>query len=137
VVDTKEVASHLKTDPKTLRRYLRSSSCTFKPVGSGGRYTFTRADLEELSRGFADWSKGKNVSPARIPAPRPAADDQDARDRAVWAEEDAIRGGPLVMADIRDPKVRAAVRAKAAAQEARLNSRLLAKGLHITQWAGR
>jgi hypothetical protein len=55
----------------------------------------------------------------------------------VWAEEDAIRGGPLVMADIRDPKVRAAVRAKAAAQEARLNSRLLAKGLHITQWAGR
>ena len=132
MVDTKEVASHLKTDPKTLRRFLRSSACTFKPVGSGGRYTFKPSDLEELSRDFRAWSKGKNVSPARPPAPRPAADDQEARDRAVWAEE-----GPVVLEDIRDPRVRARVRRIAAEQEARLNSRLLAKGLHITQWAGR
>jgi DNA-binding transcriptional MerR regulator len=131
-VDTKEVASHLKTDPKTLRRFLRSSACTFKPVGSGGRYTFTKADLTELQRGFKEWSKGKNVSPTRLPAPRPPVDDQDARDRAVWAEE-----GPVVLEDIRDPRVRARVRRIAAEQEARLNSRLLAKGLHITQWAGR
>lgn len=132
MVDTKEVASHLKTDPKTLRRFLRSPSCTFKPVGSGGRYTFTKADLEELARGFKEWAKGKNVSPARLPAPRPAVDDQISRDRAVWEEE-----GPIVLEDIRDPRVRAKVRAVAAAQEARLNSRLLAKGLHISQWAGR
>lgn len=132
MVDTKEVASHLKTDPKTLRRYLRSSACPIKAVGSGGRYTFSRSDLDDLTRGFKAWSKGKNVSPARPPAPRPPADDQASRDRAVWAEED-----PVVLEDIRDPRVRARVRAIAAQQEARLNARLLAKGLHISQWAGR
>jgi len=129
VVNTQDVALHLGTDAKILRRFLRSPSCPFATVGSGSRYTFTRDDLDELTQGFRNWSKGKNVSPATptTVSSDPEAD-QRARDKAVWDEE-----GPIIIPDIRDPRVRAHVRAVAAAQEARLNSRLLARGQHITQ----
>lgn len=50
------------------------------------------------------------------------------RDRAVWSEDQ-----PVVLEDITDPDVRAKVRRIAAKQEARLELRLLAIGLHITQ----
>lgn len=130
-MDTSEVAAHLKVDPKLLRRFLRSKASPVKPVGSGSRYRITRDDLPLLEEGFKMWSKGK---PATAPKPRrdPAPGVQLTRDEQVWSEE-----GPIVMADIRDPKVRAAVRRKAKEQEDRLMARLLAKGLHITQQRSR
>ncbi len=50
------------------------------------------------------------------------------RDQAVWAEE-----GPIDLPDIRNPRVRAEVRRLAEAQSLRLETRLLAAGLHVTQ----
>ena len=50
------------------------------------------------------------------------------RDERVWAEEP-----PVVLESITDPRVRARVRSIAAEQEAQLDLRLLAAGLHITQ----
>lgn len=50
------------------------------------------------------------------------------REERVWAED-----GPVVLEDITDPRVRAKVRRIAAEQEARLELRLLAAGLHLTQ----
>jgi hypothetical protein len=55
--------------------------------------------------------------------------DQDA---AVWDEE-----GEVVLADMRRPSVRAQVRRIALAQSQRLDARLLAAGLHVTQWRDR
>lgn len=132
MVDTKSVAEHLGTDAKILRRFLRSAG-TVQPVGSGGRYQFTKADLPHLKEMFDKWAKGKNVKPSPVPKPRAPINDQVTRDRLVWAEDPR----PIVIEDIRDPKVRARVRAIAAEQEARLNARLLARGLHITQWRHR
>lgn len=132
MVDTKAVAEELGTDAKILRRFLRSVG-PVETVGSGGRYAFTKADLPHLKELFQKWAKGKNVSPSPSPKPRPPANDQISRDRAVWAEDPR----PIILEDIRDPCVRATVRAIAAEQEARLEARLLARGLHITQWRHR
>lgn len=125
-MDTKAVAEAIGTEPKILRRFLRDPRSTFRAVGSGARYDFTENDIPELSRRFADWAGTK---PTRPTIPRVSTPDrQRERDAEVWAEE-----GPVVIADIRDPRVRARVRSIAAAQEARLNERLMAAGMHISQ----
>lgn len=132
MVDTKAVAEELGTDAKILRRFLRQVG-PVETVGSGGRYQFTKADLPHLRELFEKWSKGKKVTPSPVPKPRVPVNDQEARDRAVWAEESR----PIILEDIRDPKVRARVRAIAEEQEKRLEARLLARGLHVTQWRHR
>jgi hypothetical protein len=130
-MDTTSVAEHLGTTPRKLRAFLRSEGSTFAAVGSGARYDFTDADLPALRSRWAAWTGTRVPTPAPSPV-RPAgansAGHQAARDRAVWDEE-----GPIVLADIRDPAVRAVVRARAKAEEARLDALLLAAGLHITQ----
>jgi hypothetical protein len=47
---------------------------------------------------------------------------------AVWEEE-----GPVFMADLRDPRVRRRVKEIAQAQMDRLDERLMAVGLHVSQ----
>jgi hypothetical protein len=127
-MDTATVAEHLGTTPRKLRQFLRSDGSTFVAVGSGARYDFTEDDLPALRTRWASWSG--TSAPAPTPAPvRPAADDsQRRRDAQVWAEE-----GVVALPDIRNPAVRAAVRARAKAEENRLDALLLAAGLHITQ----
>lgn len=131
-MDTTEVAAHLGTTPRRLRQFLRSEGSTFKAVGSGSRYDFTLTDMPALNSRFHAWNGTKAAPTMRlVTAPRSHAP-QD-KDREVWAEEDTERGGPLVLDDIRRPEVRAKVRRIAEAQERRLEQRLLAVGLHITQ----
>ncbi|WP_431905594.1 sigma factor-like helix-turn-helix DNA-binding protein [Micromonospora carbonacea] len=141
-MNSHEVAEALGTTPKTLRAFLRSPSSTFRAVGSGARYEFTAADLPTLRKRFAEWSKSgkpKATTPKRRPGPHAfcahpqtlsgnTACKQRKRDEGVWAED-----GPVVLEDLADPDVRAKVRRIAAEQEARLELRLLAAGLHITQ----
>lgn len=136
-MDTRTIASRLGTEPKILRRYLRDPRCPFKPVGSGSRYTFSNAELEELTTGFIEWSRGKSVvstTPRRKAAP---TESQESKDAEVWKEEEESRQrrgkGAIVLDDIWDPRVRARVKAEAARQEQRLNDLLLARGLHIMQ----
>lgn len=124
-MDTAEVAAYLDTTPRKLRQFLRSDASTFAAVGSGARYDFTQTDLPTLAHRYAAWSGTKPAIVKAAPVTTPRAVDRDAE---VWAEE-----GPVVLPDIRDPRVRAAVRERAKVQEARLDQLLLAAGLHITQ----
>ena len=126
-IDTKAVAAALNTEPKILRRFLRDPKSTYAAVGSGSRYNFTDNDLPELSRRFAEWSGNKASRPVTIRV-QPDEDTKREKDLAVWEEE-----GPVVLEDIRNPGVRARVKVVAAAQVARLDERLMAAGLHISQ----
>lgn len=132
MVDTAEVANQLGTDTKMLRRFLRSKASPVKPVGSGARYRITRDDMPAIEESFKAWAKNRPITTVPRPRRDPTPIVAQSRDEKVWAEEEEKRG-PIVMADIRDPKVRAAVRRKAKEQEDRLMARLLAKGLHISQ----
>lgn len=133
-MNTTEVAAHLGTSPRILRQFLRSAQSTFVAVGSGSRYEFTDEELPTLERRFQEWSGNGTKAATRkrpkvttVPRSR-KGDDRAARDEAVWAEE-----GPLNLPDIRDPRVRAAVRAEADAQERRLEVMMMRAGLHISQ----
>lgn len=136
-MDTKVVANLLGTETRVLRRFLRDKKSTFKAVGSGSRYDFTETDVPELQRRFQDWMGNKQplrTTPSApvVMTPADAAKAQLEKDMAVWAEE-ATNGVPIVLEDLRKPRVLAKVRATARAQEARLNERLLAAGLHLAQ----
>jgi hypothetical protein len=147
-MDTRAIADNLGTDPKTLRRFLRDPGTSFTPVGSGGRYSFTQADLAEIRREFEPWQRRQAAKAhAKTPAatmgtragttPARAVLTQLDRDRLVWEEEARVMGGPPVLQDLRDPRVRAQVRAAAQAADDRLTAALLAAGLHVSQMRDR
>jgi hypothetical protein len=50
----KELANHFGTDPKTVRKFLRSIA-TERP-GKGGRWTIPTEMLPELEERFAAWN---------------------------------------------------------------------------------
>lgn len=56
---TAQVATKLKTDARTLRKFLRSPDSTFTPVGQGKKYELKEADLPTLTEQFRAWSAGK------------------------------------------------------------------------------
>lgn len=134
-MDSRAVADALGTDPKTLRRFLRSPSSSVEPVGSGGRYVFNADDLPTIKAEFKSWMQvavpTRTAAVART-STRRATRTRREIDAEVWAEE-----GDVSMPDIRDPRVRARVRAVARVQEDHLNALLFAKGLHITQMRDR
>lgn len=132
-MDTKEVASALGTTPRVFRQFLRSPMSTFQAVGSGARYEFTERDLPTLEKRFAEWQGAGKPRPDNVNTPTPSvkpsrSETNKIQDELVWAEED-----PVVLDDIRDPKIRARVRRNAQAAEDRLTMLLLAKGMHISQ----
>lgn len=140
-MDTTEAAARLGTTPRTLRQFLRSPVSTFVAVGSGSRYDFDESDIPTLTKRFADWRSGnkttpKKKSPKTTPTPKttPVAAARSRtpklskKDEKVWAEE-----GPVVIADIRQPRVRARVVADAKAAEDRLMMLLMSRGLHVSQ----
>lgn len=49
---TAQVADKLKTDPRTLRRFLRSSE---QGVGTGKRYEFDTKSVTALKKRFDSW----------------------------------------------------------------------------------
>lgn len=131
-MDTKEVAAALGTSPRRLRIFLRSGYSTFVPVGSGARYDFTAKEMPTLAKRFAEWSsaetKPSTPAPKKKPRTTPKPDVQRAKDRRVWERE-----GDVVLPDIRNPRVRARVRADAEAAENRLATLLVSKGMHVLQ----
>lgn len=75
---TADVAADLNTDPRTLRKFLRSDAAkSITPVGKGKRYTFTKGDMRSLRSQFAAWSAPKVA--AEAPA-APAEGEGDATD---------------------------------------------------------
>lgn len=128
MIDTADLAERLKTDTKRLRSFLRSPKSPYQPVGSGGRYEFTEDDVHTLGELFHDWLSGRASKSTRSPVtPKPRTHEDE--DLPVFEEESR----PLVFPNINDPRVRAEVRRKQQEAEWRLDQRLLAKGLHITQ----
>lgn len=136
-MDTKAVAELLGTDTRVLRRFIRDAvkrnpQSTLQTVGSGARYEFTEADIPELQAGFTEWANKRNVGRSPVPGEKTPVDrqaEQRRQDEAVWAEEGLV---PM-LEDIRDPRVRRRVQAKAQLWDSRLNDRLLAAGLHLSQ----
>lgn len=141
-MDTTEAAARLGTTPRTLRQFLRHPSSTFIAVGSGSRYDFDEADIPTLTKRFADWRSGNKTTPKKkspktgpiTPKTNPAAairkraPKPSKKDEKVWQEE-----GSVVIADIRQPRVRARVLADARAAEDRLMMLLMSRGLHVSQ----
>lgn len=54
-ITTREVAEALDTDPRTLRKFLRSDVSTIDSVGRGKRYEFTKGDIDRLRPRFDAW----------------------------------------------------------------------------------
>jgi hypothetical protein len=136
-MNTQEIARELGTEPKLLRRFLRSPESTFQAVGSGGRYDFTEKELPDLKRRFKAWAD-KQTKPAVTKRSAHAKTRRttdlkgpDPKDVAVWNEEGEVR-----VPDIRDPQVLAQVRMVENNRAASLDARLMAAGLHLSQWNG-
>lgn len=139
-MDTTEAAERVGTTPRVLRQFLRSSYSTFVAVGSGARYEFNERDITTLAKRFSDWhgaGKPKPQSATKPPRSRTTTkksitESQAERDAAVWADE-----SPVQLEDIRDPRVRARVKADAQRAEDQLMMLLLAKGMHVLQAGNR
>lgn len=52
------LAAECETDPRTLRKFLRSSASGIDPVGKGARYNleFTATQLGKIKKNFAEWT---------------------------------------------------------------------------------
>lgn len=57
----RQVAEALGTDPRTLRKFLRSQE---RGVGAGSRYEFKQGDIADLKKGFAAWSTKETAKKA-------------------------------------------------------------------------
>jgi hypothetical protein len=146
-MDTREMAERLGTDARKLRQFLRSNKSTYVAVGSAGRYEFTESDVETIARRFTVWTtrptaatvpampKAKvvaTVGGAPAPRTRRVSKSQVERDAEVWAEDGTL-GRVIPMADLRDPRERALVKLAARVAADRLNTMLMAAGLHVSQ----
>lgn len=110
-----EAATELKTDGRTLRRFLRKHPA-YQNAGSGGRYVFTEDDMPILQKRFEEWNNRskstKTTSPTLIlDAP----------------------GLPAKIVNSRQPEDIAAVKAHTKDRVDRLEAALYAVGLHISQ----
>lgn len=56
-ISPKELAAELGTDPKTVRKFLRSLSS--ERPGKGGRWAISTADLEAIRSRFEGWSSNR------------------------------------------------------------------------------
>lgn len=56
-LSAKEVALELKTDARTLRKFLREITPKDEQPGQGGRWTFTKGDVKKLSKQFTTWAE--------------------------------------------------------------------------------
>lgn len=57
----KEVAQELDTDPRTLRKFLRSSDSGIDSVGKGSRYAIERKALRGLKTRFTAWNDARTA----------------------------------------------------------------------------
>jgi hypothetical protein len=63
---TTELADALETDPRTLRKFLRSSASPVAPVGKGKRYTLpaTQTALRDFGKKFTAWNAAQEKARA-------------------------------------------------------------------------
>jgi len=61
---TAEVALELDTDPRTLRKFLRSADAPVDAVGKGSRYAIEKKQIRSLRTKFAKWDEARNADKA-------------------------------------------------------------------------
>jgi hypothetical protein len=59
---TKDLAEELETDPKTLRKFLRSQESPVTPVGQGNRYTIDGRTARSIRKAFRTWQEAHTRS---------------------------------------------------------------------------
>lgn len=123
-MDSTALATRLGTEPRILRQFLRSSYCSFKPVGSGSRYKFKVTDLEKLREEYTAWVNRTRKPKRQEGEPRKKVQVFDMSDEQIWAEE-----GEVLLANINDPKVRARVKWEADNAIAALHEKMRQKGI--------
>lgn len=156
-LDVKTIASRLGTEGRFVRRYLRSASSSFKPVGTGNQYRFRELDFPTIEKEFrayqnrstkADTSttntRKKKSAPAAtqaVPIPDPnvlTPEQQEALDLLVWEEEEEERqqNGDYSVAEQMllwnsDADYRSVAMAELQAQEERLLKLMAKAGLKV------
>lgn len=118
-MNTREVAEKLGTDPRRLRRFLRSDN-TYRNAGQGGRYEFTDKDLPTLKKRFAAWDETASKSKATEAPKR-----RGPREVPAMPVEVAVKKLTASERKRRDRLSRERVD--------RLEAALKAKGLHVSQ----
>lgn len=73
-ISAKGAAYRMKVDARTLRKFLRSTSSPFEPVGQGHRYEFTEKDFAKLKKKFDKWNEKRNPQPIEVEAVAPDLD---------------------------------------------------------------
>lgn len=127
-MNTREVAEKLDTDPKRLRRFLRADP-TYRNAGQGGHYEFTDKDLPTLRKRFDAWL-AKTVTKTAAASSKSS---KTSRRRKTKAKE--IPPMPVDIATKRrlTPKEREERDLRSRQRVDRLEERLKAAGLHISQ----
>lgn len=74
-LSTKEIAEKLGTDPRTLRKFLRSKQSGVEAVGQGKRYTISQRSVKSLATKFEKWSK--EAKPEQEPLPPEAETEEE------------------------------------------------------------
>lgn len=59
----KQLARKMNTDPKTLRKFLRSKDSPVEAVGQGGRYEFDAPSAKLIADAFKSWG---GVKPTKL-----------------------------------------------------------------------
>lgn len=70
----KQLARKLNTDPKTLRKFLRSKESPIEAVGQGGRYEFDAEAAKLIAAGFKDWG---GVKPTKLKSAEEVTEEVD------------------------------------------------------------
>ena len=90
---TKDFATALGTDPKTLRKFLRDSTPRDQHPGKGGRWVLpgTKTAITAARKSFTKWQK-EQADAAAERAAKAAKDAQDALTEVEGLDEDPIAG---------------------------------------------
>lgn len=63
-LSTREVAEQLDIAPARLRVFLRAQGDRYTPPGSGGRYSFTKAQVTKIRKELAAWEAKEKAAKA-------------------------------------------------------------------------
>lgn len=61
VLSTKELADELKTDARTLRKFLRAVTPKDDQPGKGSRWSIEKRQLRSLRKQFSEWQAAKET----------------------------------------------------------------------------
>lgn len=139
--DSKAAADQLGIEPRVLRQFLRATP-EWNNVGSGGRYSFTEANIATLTRQVPKWLESRAAIKKPKKRTRNAAIAQvaqelthpamvDVIDKVMTSEDEdgdiAYFGPPI------PPRLTGAARDEANARVERLMAQLRARNLTLAQ----